>query len=114
VLETDAPFLSPVSCCEVNHPWNLRTVAVAVSQCRNIPLNVLLWMVNDNALKFYDLPHRFKMADKLVTWVFALQFSDNFIVLWNEIKKIIHIYMLRTILSTSYGNFMLNIWTLNS
>jgi hypothetical protein len=55
-----------------------------------------------------------KMADKLVTWVFALHFSDNFTVLWNEIKKIIHIYMLRTLLSTSYGNFMLNIWTLNS
>ena len=55
-----------------------------------------------------------KMADKLVTWVFALQFSDNFTVLWNEIKKIIHIYMLRTLLSISYGNFMLNIWTLNS
>jgi hypothetical protein len=51
---------------------------------------------------------RFKMADKLVTWVFALQFSDNFTVLWNEIKKIIHIYMLRTLLSTSYGNLMLN------
>jgi TatD DNase family protein len=56
VLETDAPFLSPVSCCEVNHHWNMRTVAVAVSQCRNIPFNVLLWMVNDNALKFYGLP----------------------------------------------------------
>jgi hypothetical protein len=43
-----------------------------------------------------------KMADKLVTWVFALQFSDNFTVLWNEIKKIIHIYMFRTLLSTSW------------
>ena len=43
-----------------------------------------------------------KMADKLVTWIFALQLSDNFTVFWNEIKKIIHIYMFRILLSTSW------------
>ena len=40
------------------------------------------------------------MATKLVTWVFALQYSDNFTVWWNEIKKTIHRSKLRT-LSTS-------------
>ena len=40
------------------------------------------------------------MATKLVTWVFALQYSDNFTVWRNVIKKIIHRSKLRT-LSTS-------------
>ncbi|CAC5415898.1 tatD [Mytilus coruscus] len=56
ILESDAPFLSPRSCCEVNHPWNLIDVALAVSQRRNIPLNILNWMANDNALRFYSIP----------------------------------------------------------
>lgn len=53
VLETDAPFLAPTSRNEVNHPWNLLKVAVEVSKIRNVPLKVLTWLTNDNALQFY-------------------------------------------------------------
>ena len=43
-----------------------------------------------------------KMSDKLVTWGFALQLSVNFTVLWNKIKKIVHMCMFRTLLSTNW------------
>ena len=65
ILESDAPFLSPRSCCEVNHPWNLIDVALAVSQRRNIPLNILNWMANDNALRFYGIP---KLRQEPASW----------------------------------------------
>ncbi|XP_063404749.1 3'-5' ssDNA/RNA exonuclease TatD-like [Mytilus trossulus] len=65
ILESDAPFLSPRSCCEVNHPWNLIDVALAVSQRRNIPLNILNWMANDNALRFYSIP---KLRQEPANW----------------------------------------------
>lgn len=55
VLETDSPYLSPVSRNEVNHPWNLITVATEVCKIRNVPLSVLTWLTNDNALKFYRM-----------------------------------------------------------
>ena len=56
VLETDAPFLSPFSCCPTNHPWNIRFVAEEVSRLRNVPLSILTWVVNNNALQFYRIP----------------------------------------------------------
>ncbi|CAC5370997.1 tatD [Mytilus coruscus] len=56
VLETDSPFLSPFAWCPVNHPWNLPVIAAEVSRLRNIPLSVLTWTVNDNALKFFQMP----------------------------------------------------------
>ncbi|XP_063396693.1 uncharacterized protein LOC134681159 [Mytilus trossulus] len=65
VLETDSPFLTPWSCCAVNHPWNLREVAVAVSERRNVPLNILNWTTNDNALKFYGIP---KLPQDSASW----------------------------------------------
>jgi hypothetical protein len=37
----------------------------------------------------------------LVTWVFVLKLTNNINVLRNEIKKIMHISMLRTLLSTT-------------
>ena len=56
VLETDAPFLSPVTCCDVNHPWTLVDIATAVSKLRNVPLKILTWQANDNAMRFYGIP----------------------------------------------------------
>lgn len=58
VLETDSPFLSPFPWCPVNHPWNLPVIAKEVSRLRNIPLSVLMWTVNDNALKFFQIPRQ--------------------------------------------------------
>ncbi|CAG2252032.1 tatD [Mytilus edulis] len=58
VLETDSPFLSPFPWCPVNHPWNLSVIAKEVSRLRNIPLSVLMWTVNDNALKFFQIPRQ--------------------------------------------------------
>jgi TatD DNase family protein len=57
VLESDAPYLSPYSCCPVNNPWNLRRVAEEVSRARNVPLVMLMEAVNGNALKFYGIPN---------------------------------------------------------
>ncbi|CAC5401440.1 tatD [Mytilus coruscus] len=56
VLETDSPFLSLFAWCPVNHPWNLPVIAAEVSRLRNIPLSVLMWTINDNALKFFQMP----------------------------------------------------------
>ena len=56
VLESDAPYLSPYSCCPVNNPWNLRRVAEEVNRVRNVPLVMLMEAVNGNALKFYGIP----------------------------------------------------------
>lgn len=56
VLETDSPFLSPLSCCPVNHPWNIRFVAEEVGRLRNVPLSILTWMVNNNAMQLYGVP----------------------------------------------------------
>lgn len=56
ILESDAPFLSPSTCGPTNHPWNLREVAEEVGKLRNIPLSMLNWTVNQNALQFYGIP----------------------------------------------------------
>lgn len=57
LVETDAPFLSPVSCCPVNHPWNLWRVVEAISVLKNVPVRFLLWFLTNNAEEFY-LFHR--------------------------------------------------------
>ena len=55
-LETDSPFLSPYPYCHINHPWNLDAIATEVSKIRNVPLPVLMCLVNDNALRFFRMP----------------------------------------------------------
>lgn len=62
ILETDSPFLSPYSVCPTNHPWNLPAVAEEVSRLRNVPLSVLNWTTNENAINFYNIPGGRKAA----------------------------------------------------
>lgn len=56
VVESDAPYLSPLSCCPINSPWNLWDIIQEISRLRNVPLSVLLWVVNNNALQLYRIP----------------------------------------------------------
>ena len=55
LLETDAPYLSPVPGAKINHPWNLIDIAEFMSKLRNTPLPFLIEMTNKNAREFYRL-----------------------------------------------------------
>jgi len=55
VLETNAPYLSPVPGAKINHPWNLIDIAEFMSKLRNTPLPFLIEMTNKNAREFYRL-----------------------------------------------------------
>lgn len=58
VLESDAPYLNPFSCNPTNNPWNIVAVAEEVSRIRNTPMSVLNEVMNENAIRFYDISGR--------------------------------------------------------
>lgn len=55
VLETDSPFLVPVTWGNINHPWNLITIDQTASRIRNVPFMFLVKIVNNNARHVYQL-----------------------------------------------------------
>lgn len=64
ILETDAPYLDPVSIAIVkrkqkglqNMLWSLVLHGKAVGEIKNLPLDVMLEISNDNILSLYDIP----------------------------------------------------------
>lgn len=57
VLETDSPYLSPEPFRgQKNQPYNVSYVASKISEIKQIPLQDVIHITTDNAIKQFDLP----------------------------------------------------------
>ena len=55
VLESDAPWLPPSYGCRINHPWNLHEIAKRLARIHNMPISILMSIINKTSMEFYKL-----------------------------------------------------------
>jgi len=55
MLETDAPFLSPITNQKINESKNIQLTAKYISELKNIDIQKIAEITTQNAINFYDL-----------------------------------------------------------